>query len=173
MKTFFAGRGGDPDFSQVKADKNIKSDGLLPVGVNHTLALFDVLEQVDAGEIPGTDKMDKAAREGLKKKLTEDYLKDMGSYGFDPKQAAQIYFDAKRGYKTKEAFGMVKQALTTNASGGFGDSNDEQRKKSRNVLLYRNFATGGNNYQINDGVLGEENPQVTGIRKMFANYINR
>jgi hypothetical protein len=165
--------GGDPDFSIIKTDKKLSGDaGLLPIGVNHTLALFDVMEQVDNGQVPGTDKMDKAGREGFKKKLMEDYLKDMGSYGFDAKSAAQIYYDAKSGYKSKQMVGKVKEGIEWGKSMGVGASNDEQRAKSRNVLLYRNFATGSDNYSINDGIMGNENPQVTGIRKMFAQYIN-
>lgn len=163
----------DPDFSSLRTDKNTANQpGLLPVGVNHTLALFDVMDQVDQGKIPGTDKMDKAGKEGFKKKLAEDYIKDMGDYGFTPEAAQQIYHEAKRGYKTNSFSGNVKEGLRWNKSQGVGDSNDEMRKKSRDRLVYRNFATGAKPYVFKDGVI-DEPKEMTKTRMMVAEYLSK
>ena len=147
---------GDPDFSTIKPDKaTAGKPGLMPVGVNHTLALFDVLTQIDEGKIPGTDKMDKAAKEGFKQTVLTDYSKDMGAYGFTPEQAKQIYYDVKGGYKTNNFGETVRSGLKWNASQGAGESNDEMRSKSQRALVYRNYGTGSDNYVYKDGIMDE------------------
>ncbi len=148
--------GSDPDFSTIKPDKaTAGKPGMAPVGVNHTLAVFDVLNQIDEGKIPGSDKMDKAGKDYFKKKVLDDYAKDMGSYGFTPEQAKQIYYDVKGGYKTNNFSSTVRDALKWNTSQGAGESNEDMRSKSQRVLVYRNYGTGADNYVYKDGVVDE------------------
>lgn len=172
-KGLLLAKSGDPDFSSVMPDKaTVGKPGMMPVGVNHTLALFDVLTQIDEGKIPGTEKMDKNGKESYKKKVFEDYTKDMGSYGFTPDQAKQIYYDVKGGYKTNNFGSLVKEGLRWNASQGAGESNDEMRIKSQRVLIHRNYGTGSDSYVYKDGTI-DEPPEIKERRQMIANYLTQ
>lgn len=163
--------GGDPDFSSVMPDKaTAGKPGMMPVGVNHTLALFDVLTQIDEGKIPGTDKMDKSGKESYKQKVLQDYTKDMGSYGFTPDQVKQIYYDVKGGYKTNNFGTTVRGGLQWNTSQGAGETNDEMRTKSQRVLIHRNYGTGSDNYVYKEGTI-DEPQEMKDRRQMIANFL--